>query len=816
LKNIKKVEQATGLFFGDSKNPLLFSVRSGSPVSMPGMMDTVLNLGLNDSTIQGLIKQTGNERFAYDSYRRFVQMYANVVMNIDGSIFEEALEEVKKKKKVKDDIDLDKEDLKKLVTIFKEIVKKETRKDFPNDVHTQLQGAIDAVFSSWMNERAIIYRQLNNISDDLCTAVNIQSMVFGNMGEDSATGVAFTKNPSTGENILYGEYLVNAQGEDVVAGIRTPMPISKSQKINNSEISLEELMPENYKELHEIQAKLENHYKDMQDIEFTIQKNRLFILQTRTGKRSGRAMVKIAMDYFNDGKIDEKELLGRINADKLNELLHPSIDLNQKINILATGLPASPGVATGKIVFSSSKAEEQAKNKEKVILVRSETSPEDIKGMVASEGILTMKGGMTSHAAVVARGMGKCCVSGCNAIHIDYKEGSMKVAGTKYYEGDIITLDGNNGNVILGEVKTIEGKIDENFQKILEIADKYRTINIRTNSDTPHDTLIARKFGAEGIGLCRTEHMFFAGERIQAMREMIVAENIEDRKKALAKLLPMQKEDFLGIFKEMAGFPVTVRLLDPPLHEFLPDKEEDIIKLAKEVNITTQKLKEHIENLREVNPMLGLRGCRLGVMHPEITEMQVQAILEAAIAAKKQGIKVLPEIMVPLVSHVNELKKQRQVIEKVARKVFQEKKTRIKFMIGTMIELPRAALTANLIAKEADFFSFGTNDLTQTTFGLSRDDSNKFLPTYIEQKTFCNDPFITLDKGGVLRLISIAIHDGREVKEDLKIGICGEHGGDPESIKLVYAKGVNYVSCSPFRVPIARVSAAKAAIEFNK
>jgi len=810
-ENIKKIEQSVDATFGDRHNPLLVSVRSGAAISMPGMMDTVLNLGMNDETVLGLIEQTDNSRLGYDSYRRFIQMYGNVVMGIEGKYFEEVLEEMKKSRNVKNDIDLNTDDLKELVSKFKTVIKEQSNKDFPTNVFDQLNGAIDAVFSSWMTDRAIIYRNLNKISDSIGTAVNIQSMVFGNMGEDSATGVAFTKNPSTGKNILFGEYLVNAQGEDVVAGIRTPMPVSKSQKIDNKEISLEELMPENYKELHDIQEKLENHYKDMQDIEFTIQKGKLYILQTRTGKRSGRAMVKIAMDFFHDKKIDEKELLNRIDAEKINELLHPSINPNAKIDILATGLPASPGVATGKIVFSSNKAAIEAQKDKKVILVRSETSPEDIKGMVAAQGILTAKGGMTSHAAVVARGMGKCCVSGCNAIHIDEKEGFMKIGDTKYNENDVITIDGNSGNVILGTVETLEAKIDDDFEEILQLADKYRTINIRTNADTPHDTSVAREFGAEGIGLCRTEHMFFSGDRIAAMREMIVANNKDERIKALNKLLPMQKEDFIGIFEAMDGFPVTVRLLDPPLHEFLPEKEKDINKLASDAGITVQEIKEQIENLREVNPMLGHRGCRLGVMYPEITEMQVRAILEAAIEAQKKGIKVMPEIMVPLVCHVNELKTQRKVIENIAQIVFEENKTTIDYMIGTMIELPRAALTADLIAEEADFFSFGTNDLTQTTFGLSRDDSNKFLPTYIEEKTFCNDPFVTIDKGGVLKLVSFAIKAGREKKDKLKIGICGEHGGDPESIELVFKEGVNYVSCSPFRVPIARIAAAKAA-----
>ena len=810
---LKRVEELTGKKFGDKDNPLLVSVRSGARVSMPGMMDTILNLGLNDETVQGLMKQTDSPRFAYDSYRRFVQMYGNVVLGVEHDKFEEIINEFKEKKGVKQDIELDADDWKAIKDRYKELIKKETGHDFPENPEDQLWGAISAVFKSWNNQRAIEYRKINNIPDDWGTAVNVQTMVFGNMGEDSGTGVAFTRNPSTGENVFYGEYLMNAQGEDVVAGIRTPLPISKAQKQKEDEVSLEEAMPEVYKQLLDVRNILEKHFKDMQDLEFTIERGKLYLLQTRTGKRTARAAVKIAVDMVNEGLIDKEEAVIRITPEQVDQLLHPMIDPKAEYEVIAKGLPASPGAATGKVVFTAEEAVEAKKNGEKVILVRHETSPEDVAGMHSAEGILTARGGMTSHAAVVARGMGKPCVAGCEEIVLDYQAEEFRVKDRVIKKGDIITIDGTTGSVIPGDVPKIEASISGEFEKLMVWADEIRRLGVRANADTPHDAETARKFGAEGIGLARTEHMFFKEDRIPAMREMILADDLEGRKKALEKLLPMQRADFEGLFRAMDGFPVIIRLLDPPLHEFLPKEEDAQRKLAETMGVPFEKVKERVEQLSELNPMLGLRGCRLGILYPEITEMQARAIFEAACNVAKEGVKVIPEVMVPLVGNVNEIKAQKEIITRVAEEVMDEKGVKIKYMVGTMIELPRAALTADEIAKEAEFFSYGTNDLTQTTFGFSRDDVGKFVPMYIEKGILPSDPFRTLDQNGVGQLLKMGLEKGKKTRPELEVGICGEHGGDPASVEFCHRIGMDYVSCSPFRVPIARLAAAHAAIK---
>ena len=812
-EGLKRVEEITGKKFGDKDNPLLVSVRSGARVSMPGMMDTILNLGLNDETVQGLMKQTDSPRFAYDSYRRFVQMYGNVVLGVEHDKFEEIINEFKEKKGVKHDIELDADDWKAIKDRYKELIKKETGHDFPENPEDQLWGAISAVFKSWNNQRAIEYRKINNIPDDWGTAVNVQTMVFGNMGEDSGTGVAFTRNPSTGENVFYGEYLMNAQGEDVVAGIRTPLPISKAQKQKEDEVSLEEAMPEVYKQLLDVRNILEKHFKDMQDLEFTIERGKLYLLQTRTGKRTARAAVKIAVDMVNEGLIDKEEAVIRITPEQVDQLLHPMIDPKAEYEVIAKGLPASPGAATGKVVFTAEEAVEAKKNGEKVILVRHETSPEDVAGMHSAEGILTARGGMTSHAAVVARGMGKPCVAGCEEIVLDYQAEEFRVKDRVIKKGDIITIDGTTGSVIPGDVPKIEASISGEFEKLMVWADEIRRLGVRTNADTPHDAETARKFGAEGIGLARTEHMFFKEDRIPAMREMILADDLEGRKKALEKLLPMQRADFEGLFRAMDGFPVIIRLLDPPLHEFLPKDEDAQRKLAETMGVPFEKVKERVEQLSELNPMLGLRGCRLGILYPEITEMQARAIFEAACNVAKEGVKVIPEVMVPLVGNVNEIKAQKEIITRVAEEVMDEKGVKIKYMVGTMIELPRAALTADEIAKEAEFFSYGTNDLTQTTFGFSRDDVGKFVPMYIEKGILPSDPFRTLDQNGVGQLLKMGLEKGKKTRPELEVGICGEHGGDPASVEFCHRIGMDYVSCSPFRVPIARLAAAHAAIK---
>ncbi len=822
IDGVRHIEEIMGLKFGDPEKPLLVSVRSGAPVSMPGMMDTVLNLGLNDETVHGLIKMSNNERFGWDSYRRFVQMYGDVVMGLkpeskeEEDPFEVIIDKVKKEKGVKLDTELDAEDLKKLVELFKAEIKKRTGKDFPTDVWDQLWGAINAVFGSWNNERAIKYREINNIPPDWGTAVNVQAMVFGNMGDDSATGVAFTRNPATGEKIFYGEYLVNAQGEDVVAGIRTPQPINHNTKTDPSQVTLEELMPEAYKQLDEIQKKLEQHYKDMQDIEFTIQHGRLWMLQTRTGKRTAAAAVRIAVEMVEEGLIDKETAVMRVQPEQLDQLLHPTFDPKAEKKVVAKGLPASPGAATGRIVFNAEDAEEWAKKGEKVILVRIETSPEDIGGMDAAEGILTQRGGMTSHAAVVARGMGKCCVAGCGELEIDYREKTMAAGGKVFKEGDWISLDGSTGEVIEGKVPTVEPALSGNFGKLMSWADEIRKLNVRTNADTPHDSEVARNFGAEGIGLCRTEHMFFEGDRIKAVREMILADDEAGRRKALEKLLPYQREDFYGILKVMHDLPVTIRTLDPPLHEFLPHDEESQKEMAEEMGITLEQVKAKVEALSEFNPMLGHRGCRLGITYPEITEMQARAIMEAACKLTKEGVKVYPEIMIPLVGTKAELAHQKKVVVETAEKVMEEMGVKVDYKVGTMIEIPRAALTANEIAEEAEFFSFGTNDLTQMTFGYSRDDAGKFLQEYKEKGILPDDPFQTLDQSGVGQLVEMGVKKGRSTKPNLKVGICGEHGGDPRSIDFCHRVGLNYVSCSPYRVPIARLAAAQAEIRNRK
>ena len=832
---MKGVEQIMNMKFGDSANPLLVSVRSGARASMPGMMDTILNLGLNDEVVEGLAKKMNNPRFAWDSYRRFVQMYGDVVMDMkpqskeDEDPFEEIIDAVKKEKGVKLDTDLTTDDLKELVKRFKAAVKKVTGKDFPTDPWEQLWGAVCAVFSSWMNERAILYRKLNNIPAEWGTAVNVQSMVFGNMGETSATGVAFTRDAATGEDIFNGEYLVNAQGEDVVAGIRTPQEITiegsrrwaELQGISESERatkypSLEEVMPAAFTELNEIQQHLEEYFKDMQDIEFTIQSGKLWMLQTRSGKRTGAAMVKIAMDMLAEGMIDAKTAVLRVEPAKLDELLHPVFDSAalKKAIIISKGLPASPGAATGQIVFFADDAEKWAAEGKKTILVRIETSPEDLKGMTLSEGILTARGGMTSHAAVVARGMGKCCVSGAGDLVIDYKNRTITVGTKTYKEGDWISLNGSTGVIYEGKVATKDAEVSGDFAKLMELADEYARLKVRANADTPRDAQTAFKFGAQGIGLCRTEHMFFEGDRIKAVREMILADDEAGRRKALAKLLPIQRGDFEGLFEAMNGLPVTVRLLDPPLHEFVPHFEKEMKELADDLKVPFETIKNKVESLAESNPMLGHRGCRLGNTYPEITEMQARAIIEAALNTRKnKGIDVHVEIMVPLVGNVKELKYQKDVIKATAESVFAERNDRIDYMIGTMIEIPRAAVTANEIAEEAEFFSFGTNDLTQMTLGFSRDDVAKFLPVYIEKGILKHDPFQVLDQDGVGQLVREAVFKGRGVKPKLKCGICGEHGGEPSSVEFCHYAGLNYVSCSPFRVPIARLAAAHAALK---
>ncbi len=803
LENMKKVEKTMGMKFGDSTNPLLVSVRSGAKFSMPGMMDTVLNLGLNETTMKALINKTANERFAYDAYRRFITMFGSIVMGIDRQKFEKALEEMKERKGVRLDTELTAEDLKELVETYRIIYKKSTGEEFPQDPYEQLKKAISAVFNSWFGERAVKYRNLNNIPHDLGTACNIQAMVFGNLGENSGTGVGFTRDPSTGKKRFFAECLINAQGEDVVAGIRTPLGIEELRK----------RLPEAYKELTKIYKKLERHFKDMLDIEFTIQEGKLYMLQTRIGKRTAAAALKIAIDMVKERLIDKKTAVLRIDPDQLDQLLHPTIDPKAEVKVIAKGLPASPGAAVGKVVFTAEDAERAAEKGEKVILVRTETSPEDIGGMHAAQGILTARGGMTSHAAVVARGMGKCCVVGCGAININEVQKYFTVNELVIKEGDYITLNGTTGEVILGEIPLVLPELTGDFGKFMKWVDEFRKLRVRTNADTPHDSAVARKFGAEGIGLCRTEHMFFAPERISAVREMILSDDLEGRKKALEKLLPMQKGDFIEIFKVMKGLPVTIRLLDPPLHEFLPHTDEELRTLATSMEIPFEKLKARNKSLQEFNPMLGHRGCRLGITYPEIYEMQVRAIMEAACEVSKQKIKVIPEIMVPLVGHVNELKMMKELIVKVADEVQKSYKTKVNYSVGTMIELPRAALTADEIATEADFYSFGTNDLTQTTFGLSRDDAGRFLPYYVEIGILQDDPFITLDQNGVGFLMKLAVERGRKIKKDLKMGICGEHGGDPRSVEFCHKIGLDYVSCSPYRVPIARLAAAQAVLK---
>ena len=818
-EGIEHIEKIMGAKFGDPENPLLVSVRSGAPISMPGMMDTVLNLGLNDETVKGLAKKTGNERFAWDSYRRFVQMYGDVVLGLKPESkeeidpFEEIIDRLKKEKGYKWDTDLTVDDLKYLVEEFKKLIKERKGIDFPQDPWEQLWGAIRAVFESWNNERAITYRKLNKIPDDLGTAVNVQAMVFGNMGDDSATGVAFTRDPATGEKIFYGEYLVNAQGEDVVAGIRTPQPINKATKTSPDQKTLEEVMPEAYKQLEEIRDRLEKHYKDMQDIEFTVQQGRLWMLQTRVGKRTAKAAVKMAVDMVKEGLIDKKTAIMRVTPEQLDQLLHPMFDPKAEKKVIAKGLPASPGAATGRVVFHADDAEEWAKRGEKVILVRLETSPEDVGGMHAAEGILTARGGMTSHAAVVARGMGKTAVVGCGVLNVDYAKKQFTVGDIVVKEGDWISIDGSTGEVMLGQVPTVEPQMTGEFGELMQWVDEIRKLGVRTNADTPHDAQVARNFGAEGIGLCRTEHMFFEGERIKAVREMILAEDEEGRRKALDKILPYQKQDFLGIFKVMEGLPVTIRLLDPPLHEFLPQEEEAQREMAEDLGVPLEKVKERVEALHELNPMLGHRGCRLGIAYPEITEMQTRAIFEAACELTKQGLKVLPEVMVPLVGTLEEFQNQKEVIDRVAKEVMDEHGVKVEYLVGTMIEVPRAALTADKIATEAQFFSFGTNDLTQMTFGYSRDDVGKFLPMYLEKKILKEDPFQVLDQEGVGQLVKMGTERGRSTRPELKVGICGEHGGEPKSVKFCHKVGMNYVSCSPFRVPIARLAAAQAVVE---
>jgi pyruvate, orthophosphate dikinase len=832
-ESIRQVEKVMGTKFGDRENPCLLSVRSGSRASMPGMMDTVLNLGLNDDAVEGIARKTGNDRFAWDSYRRFVQMFGDVVMGMkpkskeDHDPFEEIIDQMKEEKGVNLDTDLTTDDLKELVRRFKEAVKNVTGKDFPTDPWEQLWGSVMAVFDSWMNERAVYYRMLNNIPEEWGTAVNVQAMVFGNMGDNSGTGVAFTRDSATGEDIFNGEYLLNAQGEDVVAGIRTPQEITLEgsrrwailQNISEEERatkfpSLEEAMPAIYKELDELQTALENHYRDMQDLEFTIQEGKLWILQTRNGKRTGSSMVRIAMEMLEEGMISKNEAIMRVEPNKLDELLHPVFDKTALANarVFAKGLPASPGAATGQIVFHADEAEEWAAKGKKVVLVRIETSPEDLKGMNVAEGILTARGGMTSHAAVVARGMGKCCVSGAGTIKIDYKARTLTMDGKTFKEGDFISLNGTTGEVFEGRIETRDPEMSGSFGKLMELADKKSRMYVRTNADTPHDAEVARSFGAKGIGLCRTEHMFFGGNKIVAMREMILADDEAGRRAALDRLLPIQREDFEGIFAAMHGLPVTVRLLDPPLHEFVPHDEKGQKEMAEVMGVSVEVIKAKVEDLHEFNPMLGHRGCRLGNTYPEITEMQARAIIEAALNLKAKGITAIPEIMIPLTGTLAEMKMQEDIVRTTVEKVFAEKKDSIEYLVGTMIEVPRAAVIADEIAKSAEFFSFGTNDLTQMTFGYSRDDAGKFLDVYKKKGILKHDPFEVLDQEGVGQLMKLAVKNGRKTRPDIKLGICGEHGGEPSSVAFCHTAGLNYVSCSPYRVPIARLAAAQAAV----
>lgn len=802
-ENLKKLEEKMQMKFGDENNPILVSVRSGAAISMPGMMDTVLNLGLNDTSVRGIIAKTGNERFAWDSYRRFVQMFGDVVMEVEHDEFEKAIQAKKDSKGVSFDTELTAQDLKELVEDYKKIIKDAKGKSFPEDPREQLRMSIDAVFGSWNNKRATAYRNLHDIPHNIGTAVNVQTMVFGNMGQTSGTGVAFTRNPSTGEDLLYGEYLINAQGEDVVAGIRTPQPIAK----------LEMEMPENFKLLIDIRNKLEDHYKDMQDLEFTIQEDKLYILQTRTGKRTAAAALQIAVDMVDQGFIDIKKAVTRVEPQMLDQLLHKQLDKKAKANaeVLAKGLPASPGAALGKVVFNADDAVKEAKNGN-VILVRTETSPEDIQGMAVAQGILTARGGMTSHAAVVARGMGKCCVAGAEAVKVFEEKEYFQVNGIQVKRGDWITLDGSTGEVFVGQIPVVDPELNENFETFMSWVNDFKRLGIRTNADTPQDSEVAINFGAEGIGLCRTEHMFFEGERIKSVRKMIVSSNEDERRKALMELLPIQRKDFYEIFKVMKGLPVTIRLLDPPLHEFLPTEEEDIMEIAKEMGMTFDELKSTISSLHEMNPMLGHRGCRLSITYPEIAEMQTRAIFEAAADLTKEGYDVQPEVMVPLVGSLMEIKILKEKIISVADEVMNEKNQKFAYKVGTMIEVPRACLIADKIATEAEFFSFGTNDLTQMTYGFSRDDSGKFLPEYIEQGIFAKDPFATLDIEGIGQLIQMGLEKGRKTRENLKVGICGEHGGDPKSIEFCHKIGMDYVSASPYRVPVARLAAAQAAI----
>ncbi|MDW8404498.1 pyruvate, phosphate dikinase [Chloroflexus sp.] len=803
LEGLKDIEAQTGKRFGDPSNPLLVSVRSGAKFSMPGMMDTVLNLGLNKETLEGLARLTDNPRFAADAYRRFVQLFGKIVLGVDGDRFEHEMDEAKGHGQ-RQDTDLSTEELLALAEKFKAIIKEDVGVDFPEDPFEQLREAIAAVFRSWNGRRAVDYRRVNKIPDNLGTAVNVQAMVFGNMGSDSATGVAFTRNPSTGAPEIFGEYLVNAQGEDVVAGIRTPQPISK----------LAEEMPEVYAQFHEIAKQLERHYKDMQDVEFTIERGKLWMLQTRTGKRTGAAAVKIAVDMVREGLIDKATAVQRVDPHALDQLLHPMIDPEARKHAqpLTTGLPASPGAASGKAVFDPDEAEELAKTGEKVILVRVETAPEDFHGMVAAQAILTARGGMTSHAAVVARGMGKPCVAGAGDLRISYADQLMTVNGVTIHKGDWITLDGGSGEVFAGQMPTVEPELSGDFATLMAWADEFRKLGVRANADIPRDARVARQFGAEGIGLCRTEHMFFEGDRIDAMREMILADTAEERRAALAKIEPLQQGDFEGLFREMAGLPVTIRTLDPPLHEFLPHDDHEIEALAAKLGVDPGKVKARVEGLREANPMLGFRGCRLGILYPEITEMQARAIFKAAVKVKSEGIDVHPEVMIPLVGFISELKLQEEIVRRVAAEVFAESGVEVPYLVGTMIELPRAALVADEIAQVAEFFSFGTNDLTQTTLGLSRDDSGRFLPAYVEKKLIPDDPFQTIDQRGVGQLVQIGTERGRATRPTLKVGVCGEHGGDPASVEFFHRVGLNYVSCSPYRVPIARLAAAQAAL----
>ena len=807
-KELQALEKKMGKKLGDANDPLLVSVRSGAAASLPGMMDTVLNLGLNDESVVGLATKTGNERFAWDSYRRFIQMFGDVVMEVPHHDFEHALQSIKTAKGLKLDTELSTEDLKAVVALYKEVIQKDTGKMFPNDGREQLKMSIDAVFNSWNNDRAIVYRKMNDIKGLLGTAVNIQSMVFGNMGETSGTGVCFTRNPSTGENKFYGEFLMNAQGEDVVAGIRTPLEIAE----------LDRVMPDCYKELVAIYKQLEKHYKDMQDMEFTIQEAKLYILQTRSGKRTAASAVRIAMEMLDEGLIDEKTAILRVQPDQLDALLHKQIDNNAKkeAELLTKGLPASPGAAVGKIVFSANDAHEWNEAGKKVVLVRLETSPEDIVGMVASQGILTARGGMTSHAAVVARGMGKCCVSGAGELVINEHDKTVSIHGKTFHEGDEITLDGSTGEVFAGALRVIDPELSGDFEKLMTLTDKYKTLGVRTNADTPADAIMAKRFGAEGIGLCRTEHMFFAEDRIKAVREMILSEDEAGRRKALAKILPFQKSDFYELMKTLQGMPVTIRFLDPPLHEFLPQEDAQITELATELNVSVEHLNEKIHSLHEFNPMLGHRGCRLVVTYPEIAEMQTEAVISAACELKKEGIDARPEIMIPLVGFKAELDFNTEIVRRIASETMAKYGMEIEYKLGTMIEVPRGAVTADKVAETAEFFSFGTNDLTQMTLGFSRDDAGKFIKEYVNQNIFEKDPFQTLDQEGVGELVKIAVAKGKATRPNIKLGICGEHGGDPKSIEFCHNAGLTYVSCSPYRVPIARLAAAHAALKNAK